>query len=232
MAGRFLAAAAAMSVFAAGFDSLSASAASAPQSWDGLSRASSKRFEAVYLLPGADFRSYRKVMLDATEVAFERNWLRDYNTRNPTARIGDSEARRILDEVRTGFETAFRNALTEAGHQITDTPGADVIRVRTGVVNLNLAAPDRMTAGRSTTFTRDAGRASLIIEARDSVTGALLGRAVDTRTIGQGAPYRRTSASNMADVSRQFGSWAKGSVAGIAELKARSPVGAGPASAK
>lgn len=226
MPRRILAAAAALSLLAA-MGALSASAASAPESWDGLSRVSSKRFDAVYLLPGADFRGYNKVMLDPTEVAFERNWLRDYNSRNPAARISDTEARRMLDEVREGFEKTFRKALTDAGHQITDTPAADVIRVRTGVVNLNVTAPDRMAAGRSTTFARQAGRASLIIEARDSLTGALLGRAVDTQIIGSGAPYRRTGMSNLADFSRQFQSWAQSSLAGIAELKARSPIGAG-----
>ena len=41
---------------------------------DGLVRVKSKRLDVVYLQPGADFRSYTKVMLDPTEVAFAKNW--------------------------------------------------------------------------------------------------------------------------------------------------------------
>src|SRR3954467_4252421 len=55
-------------------------AAKPPTEWDGLVRVKSKRLKYVYLLPGADFREYRRVMLDPTELAFRKNWLRDYNS--------------------------------------------------------------------------------------------------------------------------------------------------------
>src|SRR5262245_11029369 len=45
-----------------------ATAAKAPDTWDGLIKVKSKRADAVYLQPGADFRPYTKVMLDPTEV--------------------------------------------------------------------------------------------------------------------------------------------------------------------
>ena len=50
-----------------------------PTTWDGLVRVESKKLRLVYLRPGADFRAYSKVMLDPTEVAFRKNWLRNYN---------------------------------------------------------------------------------------------------------------------------------------------------------
>src|SRR5436190_1305918 len=55
-------------------------AAKPPATWDGLTLVKSKRFDAVYLAPDADFSSYRKVMLDPTEVAFRKNWVSDYNS--------------------------------------------------------------------------------------------------------------------------------------------------------
>src|SRR5882757_4630346 len=55
-------------------------AAKAPPTWDNLVQVKSKRADAVYLLPGADFKPYTKIMLDQTEVAFRKNWLRDYNS--------------------------------------------------------------------------------------------------------------------------------------------------------
>jgi hypothetical protein len=41
-----------------------------PDTWDGLVEVKPKRMDAAYLLPGADFRSYTKVMIDPSEVAF------------------------------------------------------------------------------------------------------------------------------------------------------------------
>jgi hypothetical protein len=210
-----------------------AALAAPPQSWDGLTKVASKKFDAVYLLPGADFRTYHKIMLDPTEVAFEKNWLRDYNSQvDFSRRMSDAEAQEMLGEVRQGFEEIFHKTFVDAGLQIVEAPGPDVMRVRTGVLNLRVVAPDLMTAGRSTTFSREAGRATVVIEARDSLSGALLGRAVDTRIVGDGAPYRRNSVTNRSDFERLFSQWAKISVDGIAELKARSPIGAAVAEAK
>jgi hypothetical protein len=46
---------------------------SMPTTWDHLVRVESKNFGSVFVLPGADFRPYTKVMLDPTEVAFDKN---------------------------------------------------------------------------------------------------------------------------------------------------------------
>ena len=51
----------------------------APASWDGLVEVKPKKMDLVYLLPGADFRPYTKVMVDPTEVAFRKDWLKDMN---------------------------------------------------------------------------------------------------------------------------------------------------------
>lgn len=202
-------------------------AASAPATWDGLTRIQSKRFDYVYLLPGADFRSYTKIMMDPTEVAFQKNWLRDYNNNqaDPMSRMSEADAQKMLGEVQKGFEEMFTKAISNAGYTIVTTPGPDVLRVRTAVLNLDVAAPDVMSPGRSRTFSQDAGGASLVVEVRDSSSNALLGRAVDNRVVGYGAPFRRDSVTNRADFERVFGGWAKSSVEGLAELKARSPLG-------
>jgi hypothetical protein len=79
------------------------------------------------------------------------------------------------------------------------------------------------------TFSRDAGAATLVIEARDSVTGALLGRAVDGRAVDDSPVARRNRVTNYADFSRLMETWAKNSVKGLDELKALSPIKAGDA---
>jgi hypothetical protein len=220
-------------VLMAGLSPAITQAADAPADWDGLVKVKSKRLDLVYLLPGADFRTYTKVMLDPTEVAFKKNWVRDYNSSSlgTTRRLDDSQAQQIMKAVGTGMEDIFTKTFTNAGYQVVTAPGPDVLRVRTGVVNLDVAAPDVMTAGRSTVFSEDAGEATLVLEARDSQTGALLGRALDRQAAGDSRPYLRNSVTNVADFQRVFERWAKASVDGLAKLKAMSPIGAGGAPA-
>jgi hypothetical protein len=199
-------------------------AAAPPAEWDGLIHVKAKRLDAVYLLPQADFRGYAKVMLDPTQVAFRKNWQRDTST--VTNRISDEDARRILDGARSTFEAIFRKAYQDAGYEVVTTPGPDVLRIATAIINLDVVAPDLMTAGRSRTYSKDVGSATLVIEARDSVSGAILGRAVDSRTMGDVRPYLRNSVTNSAEFEQTFRAWAKRSTEGLAELKALSPIDA------
>lgn len=211
------------------------SAASPPANWDGLTKVQSKALDAVYLAPGADFRTYTKVIIDPPDVALRKNWLREYNSdqRDPGKHISTKEAAKILDEAKVGFEKIFTEAYTAAGYQVVTEPGADVLRLRTAVINVEVNAPDTMSAGRSRSYSREAGGATLVLEARDSTSNALLGRAVDSREVGDGVPYRRTSVSNRADFAQLFKSWAKVGANGLATLKAASPIGgaAAPAAA-
>ena len=201
-------------------------AKSPPASWDGLVRVPSKKLDLVYLQPGADFRGYTKVMLDPTEVAFEKNWRRDYNnsTRNLGSRVSDQELQEAITQGVAAASDIFADAFTKGGYQIVSAPGPDVLRVTTGIVNIRVTAPDRPTAGRSYSFSNEAGSAALFVEARDSTTNALLGRAVDQRIIGDNFTAWRTSVSNRGDFRDMVKTWAETTVRGMAELRSR-PVG-------
>ncbi len=201
-------------------------AAKAPDTWDGLLRVKAKKVENVYLLPNADFRGYTKVMLEPTQVAFRKNWQRDINrgTGGFDRHVSDADARRILDEATAGFIGDFHKAFTDAGYQIVTAPGPDVLRISTAVINLAVDAPDTMSATVTRTYTPEAGEATLVVEAEDSVTGQILGRAVDERVIGDAAPYLRNRASNRGDFERMFRHWAKLSAEGLGELKSLSPI--------
>lgn len=215
-----------------------AHAANPPDTWDHLVRVKSKKLAAVYLLPGADFRTYSKIMLDPAQVAFRKNWVRDYNSsvRDLSRQISDEEAMKIADNMRTGALKMYSEVFQKAGYEIVAAPGADVLRIAPNIIDLYMTAPEPMTPGRSRTYTVDAGEATLALEVRDSLTGALLGRAVDRRTAGQGGTYlsRASDVQNLADFERLYRQWAEKSVSGLAELKERSPLvvnpgGKGPA---
>jgi len=124
------------------------------ESWDGLVEVNARRFDTAYLLPGADFRPYTKVMLEQPEVAFRRNWMRDMNrSRSPSNRVTERDAARIKESVSANTTDLFTRAFADAGFAVVTGDGPDVLRVRTAVVNLVVTAPDTMSAGRSTSFT-------------------------------------------------------------------------------
>lgn len=198
--------------------------AKAPDTWDGLLHVPSKKLEAVYLQPNADFRTYTKVMLDPAEIAFRKNWQRDHSSLTATGQISNEQAQRILDDAKAGFQKLFVDAYQKAGYQVVDQIGPDVLRVSTAVVDLDVTAPDTMSAGRTWTFSKEAGSATLVLEARDSQTGAILGRAVDKRALDDVRPYIRNTVTNSSEFEQLFASWAKKSAAGLGELKSLSPV--------
>jgi len=192
-----------------------------PTNWDGLVQVKSKRLDLVYLWPGADFRSYTKVLVEPTEIAFAKNWQRDYNRggRSLSARVSDRDVQDAITEGVKAANDIFTDAWTKGGYAVVTEPGPDVLRVKTGIVNITVTAPDQPTAGRSHSFAGEAGFATLFVEARDSMTGALMGRAIDQGIAGDNSAAWRTAVSNRADFRQMVENWAKISVRGVTELK-------------
>ena len=188
----------------------------------------SKQLQEVYLLPNTNFRAYHKVQIAPTEVALQKNWLRDFNDQamDLSGRLSDADARKITDMARQGFQDILAKAYAAAGYQVVTEDGYDVLQIRTALINLTITTPDTKSPVRSRTFSADAGQATLVVEARDTMTGAILGRAVDRRIAGDNGPWERNSVTNRADFERLFETWAKKSVTGLETLKASSPVGA------
>jgi hypothetical protein len=139
--------------------------------------------------------------------------------------VTQDDAEKILEKARTGFSEVFTKEFQKAGIEIATAPGPDVLRLSPAVIDLYINAPDTMSAGRSRTYTMDAGEATVLLEARDSVSGALLGRVLDRReTQGSGVATITSSVTNIADFERLFSQWAKIVIKGFGELKAQSPV--------
>jgi hypothetical protein len=206
--------------------SASAATAKAPATWDGLVQVKAKKVGLAYLLPDADFRAYSKVMFDPPQVAFAKNWQRDFNRSAMTlsGRISDKDVRDTVTQAEASLTRIFPERFTREGYQVVSEPGPDVLRLGVAIINLEINAPERDVPGRSRTYAVDAGEATFAIEVRDSLTGQLLGRAVDRREAGEGPTYRRNYSSNLADFEALFEDWAKISARGLTDLKSASPV--------
>ena len=198
-----------------------------PTTWDGLVLVNEKAMDAIYLLPHADFGVYSKVMLNPAEVAFAKDWLKDYNRSTATleSRLSDQEGREMLDRGAARASEIFAKAFRKAGYELVDAPGPDVIEMTPMIVNVRITAPVSMQA-RVTTFSKYAGEATLAIQAKDSLTHQVLGLAIDHQLAGNYGeiPMMRSDASNFADFEYVVEGWAKSSAAGFGKLKAMSPI--------
>jgi hypothetical protein len=91
-------------------------------------------------------------------------------------------------------------------------------------VNLYLNAVDVRAPGRDWQFVADSGEAMLVVEVRDSMTNALLGRFLDRRGAGTDTPQLSNRVTTLSDFRLLFRQWAQIAVAGLGELKAMSPI--------
>jgi len=202
--------------------------ASPEKTWDGLERVKSDKVDEAFLLPGADFRVYDKVMLDPITVSFRKRWVRDMNASQPTAQplISSADVERIRKDMAGWFREALLRHLKQAGYQVVDAAGPDVLRLTPVLMDVYINAPETNSrVGRVDVYTLEAGEATLALEARDSDTGQLLGRAVDHRWTGRLPVWTLTTRiSNRMEFDRIFDRWASLVVDGLASLKEKSPI--------
>jgi hypothetical protein len=176
--------------------------------WDGLARVKSKQLDHVYALPGATLAGYERVRLDPVEVAFDKNWQPNASGTRLSRRLSNDDLEKIKTTLASEFRTVFAAELGKSGFTLVDENGDDVLRVSAAIIDLYITAPDKPTAGRSRTYVASAGRMRLVAELRDSVTGQLLVRAVDTVQARQTANFEVTnSVTNLSAARTAMTKW-------------------------
>ena len=179
------------------------------RTFDNLVRVENSSVAEAFIDPDADFSVFNRVAVLEPHVAFRTNWQRDQN-RNRAGRVTVRDMERIKSDVATLFARVFTDRLESAGYEVVEVAADDVLVVRPAIIDLDITAPDTRTAGRSRSFATTSGAATLYIQLFDSVSGEILGRAVDRRTARapSGVVQWSTSVSNQADARRIFGRWA------------------------
>ena len=146
---------------------------------DGLQKVKVKNIDLAYARPGASLAAYKRVRLDPVEVAFSPSW-------NPTRtgsslKLSTEEKEAIRSGVAKLVEEEFAREIQAGGHyQVVTESAPDVLRVRAGIANLYINAPDT-GPGRSRTIVSSAGEMTLIAELTDSASGQVLARVADRR---------------------------------------------------
>jgi uncharacterized protein DUF3313 len=185
-----------------------AAAAGPPQDWDGLELRPSKSVNLLYVRPDASLAGYKHVRLAPLQVSFDKNWNPNAN-RTMTNRLSKDDFERIKKALAEEFASVSAKELAKGGYDLVTEAGEDVLDVAPFVVDLYVTAPEKMTPGRSITYTADQGRMTLVAEVRDSETGQILARAIDRRGASWGGRFQvASSVSNMAAARQIIAKWA------------------------
>ena len=193
-----------------------------PDEWDGLVLRPGTRLSAIFVKPDAEIVAYRNVLLDPVQVSFARNWDPNRGGRSAASRLNAEDVVAIKDGLAGLFRETFRAELARGGYLLVDEPGPDTLRVSAAIIDLYVTAPDTRSPGRTRTYTANSGRMTLVAELRDSVTGEILARAVDTRSGRSAGSWTVTNnVTNSADARRAIGVWATALREGLDELYGR-----------
>ncbi len=179
-------------------------------SFDGLVRIEDSNVAAAYIDPEADFSVFQRVAILDPFVTFRSNWQRDVNRSRSRGRIRASDMERIKADVASLFKEVFTERLeADDGFEVVVFADYDVLLLRPAIIDLDITAPDTRSAGRSRTYIASAGAATLYIELFDSLSGDIIGRAIDRRASripGRAAWAGRVT--NTAEARRMFRGWA------------------------
>ena len=170
---------------------------------DGLERVHKSKAERAWVKPGVDFSQYTEVGLLDCFVSFRRNW----RTSHPGVRTRDME--RIKTALSEEFRTVFTEALESGDYPVVADADDHVLLIRPAIIDLDVAAPQTNSAGRSDSFTASPGVMTLVIELYDSVSNEILARAIDRRRARNTGGIRwTTTGTNRSAARKILGRWA------------------------
>lgn len=192
---------------------------------DGLTVVKSTRFTETEIKKGVKWSEYTKYEISPVEVSFRKDWKQDYNQnqRGLTQQVTDKDMERIRTTISKIAYEELNKALQKKGNLTrVDTVDSNTLIFKPKVINLDIYAPDVQNSQSVTrSYVRQAGKATLFLEVYDGVSGAILGRWVDTREDTDRGYFdwanRITNNERMRLIIR---SWADRLVEGLDKLEA------------
>ena len=164
----------------------------------------------IYLKPGATFGKYDKVMILDCLVEFQKDWQRNYNSNvmNPSNQVTDQQMAQMKQALATEFKRIFTQELQKGGYQVVTSPGPDVLLLRPAIINLQVTAPDIMSAGMNANFVTSAGSGTLYLELWDSATNTILARVEDAQADQEGFSRQANRVTNTQAADVIITGWA------------------------
>jgi hypothetical protein len=187
--------------------------AEAEMTFDGLFPVTNSRAQMAWARADLDLTPFSKVMLEGVGVEYRpggesgRTWQQRSSSGGPFE---------ITEAQKERFESLMRETfIEELGRSerftIVTEPGPDVLLVRGALLDVvSFVPPD--SVGRSDVFLSRVGEATLVLEIRDSITEAIMVRAIDRRAaerVSGSAVTPSNRVTNATEVRRLARTWAR-----------------------
>lgn len=178
--------------------------------FDGLAPINNSNFRDAWADPDVDFKKYDKIILGDAEFEFRAvkktsNLSSMRSSNNNEFWIDDENRAKLVETVTAVFSKELANA---KGFTITEERGPDTLVLVGALHDIVSRVPPQMV-GAGEIYLSSIGEATLILEARDSMSGETIYRAVDRRAIERmGDMVQANSVTTWAEVRRWAGRWA------------------------
>jgi hypothetical protein len=185
--------------------------ADAELTFDGLVRIDNARFSNAWIDPDIDLSQYDKIMAGGAE--FEFRAVKKSSGSTITRRSNESEfwindkSKQELTEI---VSEAFRKELQKSEHfTMADAAGPNVLVIVGGLHDIVSRVPPDMV-GRGDIYLSSVGEATLVLEARDSLSGETIYRAIDRRAAERagGQMVLSNTVTTKSEVRRLAQRWA------------------------
>ena len=187
---------------------------------EGLQLVEDSNLALVYAQPDVDWSLYSKIYLDDAFVAFKKNWKRNYN-RDHSGKISADDMAKIKMELSGLFRDVFAETLEEGGYELVFETGEDVLQIKPAIIGLDVVAPDHGSPGVSRTYAETAGEMTLYLELYDSVSGAMLAKALDRKEDRRTGYFEwQNRVTNRAAANRILKVWANVLKEGLDDARA------------
>ena len=165
----------------------------------------------VWVKPGANFSKYDRVMILDCYVAMQKDWQQNYNANvgaDLDAMVTDADVQHIETSLAAEFKKVFTTELQKGGYQVTNKPAPDVLLLRPAIINVQVTAPDLMTAMMDVNVITSAGSGTFYLELWDPSTHTLLARAMDAEADQQPFAQQANAVTNQAAADVILRNWA------------------------
>lgn len=182
----------------------------AEMTFDGLYPVKGGTADQAWARPGADISQYSKILLQGVGIEYrpggESGRLYRTSSRVDHFEISEKQKARLKEILRE----AFLDELGRSEHfTIVDQAGPDVLLIRGALLDVvSYVPPDPI--GRTEIYLSSVGEATLVLEIRDSVSEAIIARAVDRRAAEDSMGLQESNrVHNTAEVRRMAKTWAR-----------------------
>jgi Protein of unknown function (DUF3313) len=188
-------------------------AADAPPqvSKDGLQLKTHTKQRLVYVKPGAKFSQYDRVMILDCYVQMQKDWQQNYNANQGgdlSRQVSNEDVQRIQSTLAAEFKKVFTTELQKGGYQVTSSPAPDVLLLRPAIIDVQVTAPDIMSAGMDVNVIASAGSGTFYLELWDSSTNTILARVMDAEADQQPFAQQANAVTNRQAADIILRKWA------------------------